>query len=1133
MISCGDKSGGSDDTFQKEQGASTSTANPHAGHSEMGTLSLAQSVPTLPVNMLGQIESVSVAALPPGSTSWWPKPPLSTVEIRGWACQTGVNSSLDVSIRVGSGTTPESPAIIRVTATEARNDLKLVCKTNHNQHGFVAKLSLAQWGTIAGKNVFAFSTPKIGTSEFMLTGSGTSAIPSLNLSGQVVGEIQSVKVKDGKLTISGYACQVGQNNRIQVHTYVGNAAGGPGAVGVAATWADTTDDSRPVPVCPGRETKSYFKTVLSRTQLQAHAGKPIFIHGIAMNNQLSQHNLLVGSGRFSVPQFKLLSQVVNGMPSNSDITIAAGDSVFIDGNFTLGSINVQGELICPTDQRSSFTVSATEMMITGPRARLVCGETTSPVSGKIRFQLRDSEKSKGIHVVNGGTITIQGKAKQGFTRLTATAPKGATTLQVESAQGWQVGDEIVLATTSYVNTIWKERLNNDSIPISKPAAENETLLIQAIHGQVITLDRPTNYEHLGESPKVYSAGAVNQSYDGRALVLNLTRSVVFEAAESWENLQNSAAPRGAHMMVMRGSFAYIDGAEFSKVGHRSKMGRYPFHWHTAGKVNGQFIRNSSIHQSLNRCVTVHGTQLATVEGNVCFEHLGHGYFLEDGNEENNVIRNNVSLAAKQPLSGQELLQSDNDMSTIERWAGPAGFWISHPNNSIEGNFAVGSEGTGFWNAFVPQLFCDDYGCSQSAGGVANVFPSSSKTQSFNDNIAIGNLIGFSWDGAPTGQLRTNPNNTQNDFALGMSRYAPPEVPTFSGLKALKNLSTGIYTRSNTMRFLQALLADSGRVNAFFAFNNVLEKSVIVGLSPFVKEYHRANPANRGFLLWTGVRVYDGAFDGRDVLFADYPTSESVPVPGFDNNTLPTPFFHIGGNEKFPASVRNINFSPEPFRKAYHLGQHRFSTSIYDVDGSLTGAPASYVVPKFPFNNSDSCRDFGTTTNHLQCTHKLGLIQFWWSNTTPTNWNFKYTVTREGLGSPISITNPYKNQNNQDEFDRKFSVIHDKGYVYTVAFDDGQDLGTKFQVRSQSGDKNVRSPLIKIKNLYRQCSLVVDNALRAADQSEIENPPAAANSSIYYPVANGEVWISFLNSEADSLNNSLTLFRSKELFIRCD
>ncbi|NBW82588.1 hypothetical protein EBR21_12615, partial [bacterium] len=758
------------------------TAIPHSAHGEIGTLSLAKSIPSSPTRMLGQIESVSVSALPP--VGIWPQ--LGSVEIRGWACQTEVNSSLDVTIKVGTGSTAEPTSIIRVTATEAREDLKEVCKTDHNQHGFVARLSLAQWGATAGKNVFAFSSPKIGTSEFVLTDSGRLAIPSLKLSGKVIGEIQSVRVEAGNLTISGYACQVGRNDPINVHIYVGSAAGGPGAVLIADTVANTTDDSNPVQVCPERQTQSYFKAILAHLKVLQNAGKPIFMHGIAKDSKLSRNNLLVGSGKFSVPQFKKLSEIVNGTTTNPDVTIAEGDSVLIDGNYTLGSINVQGELICPTVGGTSFTISAEEMMISGTRARLVCGEKTNPVTGKIRFQFRDSAKSKGIHVVNGGTITIQGEAKQGFARLRATAPKDSTTITVDSAQGWKVGDEIVLATTSYINSIWKNKLN-PSNPNEKaivtPAPENETLMIQAITGQTITLNRPTKYEHLGEAPRDYRVGSVSQTYDGSALVLNLTRSVVFEASESWDDLQKAAEPRGAHMMVMRGAFAQIDGAEFAKAGHRSKMGRYPFHWHLAGNVTGQYIRNSSIHQSLNRCVTVHGTQFATVEGNVCFEHLGHGYFLEDGNEENNTIKNNVSLAATRPAVGQELLKSDIDQSSFERWAGPAGFWISHPNNSIEGNIAVGSEGTGFWNAFVPALYCDDYGCSQPAGGVANVFPSSSTTKSFNDNAAIGNLVGFSWDGAPKGQLRINPNNTLNDFELGTSRYAPPDVPTFSGLKA--------------------------------------------------------------------------------------------------------------------------------------------------------------------------------------------------------------------------------------------------------------------------------------------------------------------------------------------------------------
>lgn len=85
---------------------------------------------------------------------------------------------------------------------------------------------------------------------------------------------------------------------------------------------------------------------------------------------------------------------------------------------------------------------------------------------------------------------------------------------------------------------------------------------------------------------------------------------------------------------------------------------------------------------------IHGTNRLLVDGNVCYDHLGHGFFLEDGVEVDNVITNNLGLGTTSLENG--LLPSDDN---------PATFWITNPDNTVDGNVAAGSEGTGFWYAF--------------------------------------------------------------------------------------------------------------------------------------------------------------------------------------------------------------------------------------------------------------------------------------------------------------------------------------------------------------------------------------------------------------------------------------------------
>ena len=130
---------------------------------------------------------------------------------------------------------------------------------------------------------------------------------------------------------------------------------------------------------------------------------------------------------------------------------------------------------------------------------------------------------------------------------------------------------------------------------------------------------------------------------------------------------------------------------------------------------GQYIKNAAIHDTYNRCVTVHGTNYLQVENNVTYNNVGHCFFLEDGIEHGNQFVHNLAIQTKCHTSkpcdptnlapfgatagtnfnttGQDakdvLIPSDNTVST---------FWITNPDNIYRDNVAAGSDSTGFWFA---------------------------------------------------------------------------------------------------------------------------------------------------------------------------------------------------------------------------------------------------------------------------------------------------------------------------------------------------------------------------------------------------------------------------------------------------
>ena len=114
------------------------------------------------------------------------------------------------------------------------------------------------------------------------------------------------------------------------------------------------------------------------------------------------------------------------------------------------------------------------------------------------------------------------------------------------------------------------------------------------------------------------------------------------------------------------------------------MGRYPINFHNIGTVHGSYVRGSSIWQSYNRGIAVKGVHNLRVRHNVIYDVMGHAVFLEDAIEKRNLFQYNLVASVKASFS---MLYTDQI---------PAAFWISHPDNYLTGNSAVGADGDGFW-----------------------------------------------------------------------------------------------------------------------------------------------------------------------------------------------------------------------------------------------------------------------------------------------------------------------------------------------------------------------------------------------------------------------------------------------------
>ena len=414
------------------------------------------------------------------------------------------------------------------------------------------------------------------------------------------------------------------------------------------------------------------------------------------------------------------------------VTIGRDKDVVLDVSPpALGGLSIDGKLTFSNDADLELTTEW--IMLHG---ELAIGSEADPHTRNATITLTDNVRNedpmagmgdRGIMLM-GGTLNLHGDRQNSWTKLSKTAAAGTNRIEVLDGSEWRVGDEIVLASTDF----------------DPRQAERRT--ISAIRGNRITLDKNLEYMHFGQ---------VTFDVDQRGEVGLLTRNIRIQASPDSERTHF-----GGHMMAMPTSKMYVSGVELTRMGQHLVQARYPIHWHLVGQGQGQYVKNSAIHDTFNRCVTVHGTDNLRIENNVSYNTVGHCYFLEDGIETGNEYVRNLGIQTKchpilpcDPtnlapfgatagtnfnLTGQDsndvLIPSDNTVST---------FWITNPDNTYIDNVAAGSDSTGFWLAFP------EHPTGQFEGTeISKHLATPHALREFRGNVAHSNFDGFMFDRAP-------------------------------------------------------------------------------------------------------------------------------------------------------------------------------------------------------------------------------------------------------------------------------------------------------------------------------------------------------------------------------------------------
>jgi hypothetical protein len=640
----------------------------------------------------------------------------------------------------------------------------------------------------------------------------------------------------------------------------------------------------------------------------------------------------------------------------------------------LGGLSIDGRLSFSNDVDLELTTEW--IMLHG---ELAIGSEASPHTRNATITFTDNVVGEDVMagmgdrgiMISGGTLNLHGDRTNAWTKLAETAEAGSRAIEVLNASQWRVGDEIVLASTDF------------------DPRQAETRTVTAISGNTLTLDEPLDYMHFGE---------ITFDVDQRGEVGLLTRNIRIQASADAEQ-----SYFGGHIMALPSSKMYVSGVELYRMGQNLTLARYPIHWHLVGDAEGQYIKNASIHDTFNRCVTVHGTHNLKVENNVTYNNVGHCFFLEDGIETGNQFVRNLAIQTKCHTSkpcdptnlapfgstsdglnfkttGQDsedvLIPSDNTVSS---------FWITNPDNVYRDNVAAGSDATGFWLAFPEHPMGQFEGTEISR----NTWPRRTQLREFKGNVSHSNFDSFMGDRAPRadGHFAVGGYISLVDPADANSAQVESVVEDFT---AYKNRNSGIWARGELHLYRGLRFADNGIgfTHASGNFNNSAYTSRVVD-SLFVGESDNiGNPSTPEEIAYgrslPQPKIPDFPIRAYEFYDFHHQLDNNTFINYEDNDTRKTGAISYLMFTSFGMSSNNfverstfIDAKPVYFPAIDNrwsnddYGNTVYKTAVFnDKDGTITGIADSYIINITGIDVDDAC-EVKPTWNAAVCTGDIG------------------------------------------------------------------------------------------------------------------------------------------------------------------
>jgi hypothetical protein len=409
----------------------------------------------------------------------------------------------------------------------------------------------------------------------------------------------------------------------------------------------------------------------------------------------------------------------NGVPptTGARIVIPVGRTILLDtATPSLASLVIEGALIA--DPNNDVAITAESIMVSG--GRLEIGTEAQPYLRRATITLAGSDPAQNVMgmgtkvlgVLGGGRVSMFGRAPNApWAKLNAHANTGATSLTLDRTVDWRAGDQIVVAPTEWYpyGAVNRPQAEQDAMTTTELRTVTSVAGVQLGLATGLSQSRWGRMQYVTDNGLSLSPGTFTKPHpdavaelDERAEVGNITRNIVIQGEDStaWRN--NGF---GGHVMIMDLASSFkLDSVELRRMGQAGVVGRYPIHWHLLSyDVNGRelgdatehFVRNSSIWDSRQRCLVIHGTNGVKLQNNICYDIRGHAIFIEDAVERRNIIEGNLVLKVRSPINSLAVTAHEKSHFC----GAAAGYWLTNPDNTVRNNAVADAQGNGFWLSY--------------------------------------------------------------------------------------------------------------------------------------------------------------------------------------------------------------------------------------------------------------------------------------------------------------------------------------------------------------------------------------------------------------------------------------------------